>query len=82
MTIEELRTDLRAILAAEEKEHPDWNDVQGRCLRVATTLKAQPLPDFPHDIWHFLADADIRRRDSQYAEEQRRDLRSWLDGSG
>lgn len=79
MTEEELRADLGYILAAEETEQPDWNEVQDLCRRVLKRLEQEPVPDFPHDIWHFLADADIRQRDAQYGDEQRGVLHAWLD---
>ena len=37
-----------------------------------------PKLDFPHDIWHFLADADIRERDSDYKDAQHKKISDYI----
>ena len=36
--------------------------------------------EVPHDVYHFLDDADIRAKDQGYAEHQRRIASEWLNG--
>ena len=80
MTIDELRTELRAILAAEEQSPPDWIHVDARCLRTIERLATEPEPPYPHElVYHFLDDSDVRRKSGFYADEQRQRLRHWLD---
>jgi len=39
--------------------------------RVQREFSARfPDLDYPHEVWHFLADADIRARDAGYRERQ------------
>lgn len=35
-------------------------------------------PDFPHEIWHYLADADIRARDEWYRRNQEGVVREFV----
>ena len=50
-------------------------------LHVQHNLKGL---DLPHEIWHFLSDADIRFKDAAYAKLQLEDLqarlREWQSG--
>ena len=34
--------------------------------------------EFPHHIWHYFADADIRQRDSDYRESQEKQIRDYI----
>ena len=79
MTLDELRADLRAILAEEEQWPVDWPKVEFLCLRAIEQLITEPRPVYPHDaVYHFLDDPDIREKDPAYAENQRDKLRAWL----
>ena len=79
MTLDELRGDLHAILAAEEQPNIDWPMVEVMCLRAIDRLNSEGQPEFPYEIvYHFLDDADIRQRDASYAEVQRERLMTWL----
>jgi hypothetical protein len=81
MTIEELRAELRAILAAEEQSPPDWQKIEARCLRTIGCLATEAEPSYPHDVvYHFLDDPDVRQKSAQYGDGQRQRLREWLDG--
>jgi hypothetical protein len=37
-----------------------------------------PKLEFPHHIWHFLDDADIRERDSDYADAQHKEIGKYI----
>jgi hypothetical protein len=79
MTLDELRAELRAILAEEEQWPIDWRKVEFLCLRTIGRLNTEPQPVYPHDVvYHFLDDSDIRENDTAYAERQRDMLRAWL----
>ncbi|TFI59654.1 hypothetical protein E2493_03275 [Sphingomonas parva] len=80
MTLDELKADLRAILAEEEQQQVDWGRVQLLCLGTIGRLATEPEPSYAHEVvYHFLDDADIREKGTVYAERQRERLRAWLD---
>jgi hypothetical protein len=82
MTIDELRDDLRAILAAEEQSPPDWMQVETLCLRTIKRLATETEPSYPRDVvYHFLDDPDVRQKSATYGAGQRERLRHWLDTS-
>ncbi|MEY2549763.1 MAG: hypothetical protein QOD64_2345 [Verrucomicrobiota bacterium] len=37
-----------------------------------------PKLECPHHIWHFLDDADMRERDSNYADAQHKEIRDYI----
>ena len=79
MTLEELRSDLRTILAEEQRKPVDWQKVEELCVQVVDRLNTEPEPAYPHDVvYHFLEDADARQKSLRYADEQREKLRTWL----
>ena len=48
---------------------------------VKTVLAARfPKLEFPHHIWHFLDDADIRERDSDYRDAQHKKIFEYIAG--
>ncbi len=58
---------------------PDWEQVETRSLRVISRLSNEEEPAYPHDVvYHFLDDADVRRKSPRYAEVQRERLWEWL----
>lgn len=80
MTLAELRTALREILAAEEQPEVDWQAVESLVDKTLQRLNLEPAPDYPYDIvYHFLDDPDVRQKDSGYAQVQRERLRTWLE---
>jgi hypothetical protein len=79
MTLDELRADLHAVLAAESQSNIDWAIVKAICLRTIGRLNTERQPQYPHDVvYHFLDDVDIRQKDASYAKVQRERLMSWL----
>ncbi len=59
----------------------------GESERVQKELPERfPDLDYPHEVWHFLADADIRARDAGYREYQERIIKDFIrkskDGDG
>jgi hypothetical protein len=40
----------------------------------------QRYPDleYPHEVWHFLADADIRARDAGYRQDQEKIMTDYI----
>jgi hypothetical protein len=79
MTAEELKAALHMVLEQEAKEPVDWDLVEQSCLAVIHRLNSEDEPRYPHHIvYHFLDDADIRRKSDVYASQQRAKLREWL----
>jgi len=37
-----------------------------------------PAFEFPHHIWHYFIDADIRQRDLEYREHQEKQIRDYI----
>jgi hypothetical protein len=83
MTLEDLKAELQAILAEEARVPVVWQEVEARCLQLSLRLPKSGLADsdFPHEIYHYLSDTNIRRKDEDYATEQRAELRAWLSGN-
>ena len=79
MALEELTAELEAILALEEQSPVEWDTVERLCLRTIKRLNTEAEPQYPHAVvYHFLDDADVRRKDPAYARMQRDRLREWL----
>ena len=79
MKLDDLKSELRAILAAEDQNPPDWQQVEARSLRVVERLAKEEEPSYPHDIvYHFLDDPDVRQKSARYGDMQRERLRKWL----
>lgn len=80
MTLDELKSDLWSILAIEEYAPPDWKAVEALSEHVIERLNTETEPAYPHGVvYHFLEDADARRKSERYAEGQRSALRAWLE---
>ena len=80
MTLDELKLELKAILAIEQQVEIDWAKSEARCMNVIERLSAGPEPEYPHHIvYHFLDDPDVRKKDDQYASTQHQALGEWLD---
>lgn len=80
MTLEELKSELSAILAAEEQSPPDWGQVEERSLRTIGRLATEPRPDYPHEVvYHYLDDLDVRQTSARYGQHQRKRLKRWLE---
>lgn len=59
--------EVRAVLAAELSGELAGPALIKRCTQVARLLHSM---DVPHEVWHYLSDADIRVRDREYAKIQ------------
>lgn len=63
------------MLAAEESNSPDCNQVERLTSRLLEQLASEPDAEYPQEVIHFLDDADIRAKDDDYAEYQREAVR-------
>ena len=59
--------EVRAVLAAELSGELTGTALVKRCTEVVRLLRSI---DVPHEVWHYLSDADIRVRDREYAKVQ------------
>jgi hypothetical protein len=79
MTLDELKSEVRAILSDEELPTVDWGAVEARCLdinlRLDRDLRSHPEWEV---VSHYLDDPAIRKKDRHYAAWQRGQLREWL----
>ena len=68
----DLLREVRAVLAAELAGELAGPALIKRCTEVARLVQQNYAgePDVPHEVWHYLHDADIRVRDSEYANVQ------------
>ena len=81
MTIDELKSELRAILVEEENPNVDWTRVEDLCLNTIRRLNTETNPAYPHDVVYlFLDDPDVRLKSPEYAETQRQRVKRWLAG--
>jgi hypothetical protein len=78
MTEQELKDRLTAILLEEDQKSSNWQNVEAMCLQLSIALRDDPCDACPHDIYHFVADCGIRRKDQTYAEDQRAAVRAFL----
>ena len=53
-----------------------WAD-EARTLQTVLDERFPKL-EFPHHIWHFLADPDIRERDPDYRDAQHREISDYI----
>ncbi len=52
--------------------------VRGVAAKEQRTLLAENGAEVPHQVWHYLSDADIRAKDADYAKTQIQALREVL----
>ena len=79
MTLDELKTELAAILAAEEASN--WEGVEAISERTYIRLTTEPETpqDYPHEeVIGYLAGFMRRRRDAPFAGQQHRWLQCYL----
>jgi hypothetical protein len=67
--------EVRAVLAAELSGELAGVALIKRCTEVARLLQSN---DVPHEVWHYLSDADIRVRDREYANVQLERIKALL----
>ena len=60
-----------AILSAEQKEPPDWEEVERLTDALLQQLVAEPNSECPEIVNHYLDDIDIRSGDEAYGAQQR-----------
>ena len=73
----ELRQRLKPILEAEERG--GWDEVEKLSDELNRELMSQDFAHSPEIVNHYLDDADIREKDEQYGDTQRRQIRRFLD---
>jgi hypothetical protein len=80
MTLDELKTELAAILAYEDVDEPDWSSVEFLSERTYIRLtEPGTSQDFPQEnVIGYLAGFNRRRLDEQFGDQQRRWLRTFL----
>ena len=79
MDVDELRRRLGAILSEEEREVVDWTTVSAMLDELAADVKGS---EFPHFVHHFISDSDIRAKDPVYGQDQRQEVRRFVDTGG
>jgi hypothetical protein len=75
----ELRRRIGEILKQEERPDVDWEQVESLSLKLHERLGRQSATEVPDAVFHFLDDADIRRKDEAYAARQRDLVRRYVD---
>jgi hypothetical protein len=78
--VSDLLDAVRGVLAAELSGELSGKTLVDRCTEVAEDLRREYAGEasVPHDVWHYLHDADIRIRDPNYAEAQLALLKSLI----
>lgn len=68
----ELAALLQQLAASRPKTRQELSDLEARCVSLSRylTSSAPRNLEVPEIVWHFLSDADIRFKDSAYAEAQ------------
>ncbi|MFO1493271.1 MAG: hypothetical protein U1F26_01250 [Lysobacterales bacterium] len=78
-TIPELITVLLEMVNLETSTLEQAQLAQSQCLALVRHLQGSPLcAEVDEYVWHYLSDADIRFKDSEYAHKQRTELRALL----
>ncbi|HTH50105.1 MAG TPA: hypothetical protein VMB21_21510 [Candidatus Limnocylindria bacterium] len=67
---------LMALPLTSEAELTAWYEASAKL----ETVMEQKFPEleFPHEIWHFLSDADIRAKDASYRDRQHRLIAGYI----
>ena len=73
----ELRRRLKPILDAEERR--DWVQAEALNDELNRDLLNDNFEGVPHIVNHFLDDVDIRERDEEYGEGQRREIQRFVE---
>ena len=71
---------LRLLSMREPATREELSTLQADCISLMLQLQSTPSlgHNMPEAVWHFLADADIRFKDSIYAQQQLSGLRAAL----
>ncbi|AGC44272.1 hypothetical protein MYSTI_02956 [Myxococcus stipitatus DSM 14675] len=72
--------EMRALLARDPRTKPDLRVWTDDAISLSRRITQSPeVSDKVDEVaWHSLADADIRVKDSEYAELQRTSFEEWL----
>jgi len=73
----DLRRRLSPILEAEEEG--DWTKAEQLCDELNRDLREDDFENSPEIVNQFLDDGDIREKDSEYGEAQRREVRQFVE---
>ena len=78
--LSDLLREVRAVLAAELAGEFAGPALIKKCTEVARLLQQNYSgeTDVPHEVWHYLHDADIRVRDREYACVQLQRIKALL----
>lgn len=77
----ELSKELRALDAlplSTKEERKDWETARWAFDKKLRTIWSGIYDSLPHELEHYLGDADIRAKDAGYAQHQRRKLAALL----
>ncbi len=68
----DIRSAIREVLAQERTGVLKGKDLINACTELAARARTpgSGAEFVPHEIWHYLSDADIRVKDSAYAKAQ------------
>jgi hypothetical protein len=61
---------VRALTSRLPKTGDELAILQGECLDLALHIQKRLVLEVPEPVWHFLSDADIRFKSSEYARVQ------------
>jgi hypothetical protein len=71
--------ELEHLLTLPIASKPDRDAWYVESKRIKKDLRERfPNLEFPHDIWHFLADAEIRARDDGYRKYQEKIVTDYM----
>jgi hypothetical protein len=74
-----LAGELDRLMKLPLKSQGDVTHWASEARNLQTVLSERyPKLEFPHHIWHFLDDADIRERDSDYRDAQHRKISDYI----
>jgi hypothetical protein len=69
---------LRHILDLEEQG--DWEGVETASLELIGAITDGRSEQVPDEVYHFIDDFDVRRKDSRYAAGQHKIVKAYLGG--
>jgi hypothetical protein len=79
ITARELVMALQAIARREPTTKEELAQIEAESYVLGERIKLTPaLHNVPHDLWHFLSDADIRFKDPRYRKAQLEGMERWL----
>lgn len=79
ITARELVMALQTIAKREPKTAEELACLEAESYVLGERIKMAPaLHNVPHDLWHFLSDADIRFKDPRYRKAQLEGMERWI----